>query len=76
MKKIVCIYIQDRTTVFLEPLCTHICDSIGAVRVGYDTSGDEDPLEVIFNEIRDAEIVFFLGHGMSSCLYASIFDNV
>lgn len=30
----------------------------------------------IFNEIKDAETIFFLGHGMSTCLYASILDNV
>ena len=76
MSKIVCMYPQDATTDFLRPLCGHICATFDAVEVGYDTSGDDDPMEIIFNEIKDAETIFFLGHGMSTCLYASILDNV
>lgn len=76
MGKIVCIYPQDATTDFLRPVCNHVCATFGAVEVGYDTSGDDDPMEIIFDEIKDAETVFFLGHGMSTCLYASILENV
>ena len=76
MSKTVCIYPHDATTNFLRPLCDHICATFGAVEVGYDTSGDDDPMEIIFDKIKDAETVFFLGHGMSTCLYASILDNV
>ncbi len=76
MSKIVCIYPQDSTTNFLRPLCDYICTTFSAIEVGYDTTSDNDPLETIYNEIRDAQIVFFLGHGMSSCLYASVIDNV
>lgn len=76
MSKAVCIYPQDATTDFLRPLCDHICATFDAVEVGYDTSGDDDPLEVIYSEIKDAQTIFFLGHGMSTCLYASILDNV
>lgn len=76
MSKIVCIYPQDATTYFLRPLCDHICETFEAVEVGYDTSADDDPMEFIFNKIKDAETIFFLGHGMSTCLYASILDNV
>lgn len=76
MKKTVCIYPEDFTTAFLHPLYEHICTSFNAVGVRYDTSGDDDPLELIFNELEDAQTVFFLGHGMSTCLYASIIDNV
>ena len=76
MSKTVCIFPQDATTDFLRPLCDHICATFDAVEVGYNTSGDDDPLEVIYNEIKDAQTVFFLGHGMSTCLYASILDNV
>lgn len=76
MSKTVCIYPQDTTTDFLRPLCDHICTTFDAVEVGYDTSGDDDPMEIIFDEIQDAETIFFLGHGMSTCLYASILDNV
>ena len=76
MSKAVCIYPQGTTTDFLRPLCDHICATFDAVEVGYDTSGDDDPMEIIFNEIKDAETIFFLGHGKSTCLYASILDNV
>lgn len=76
MNKTVCIYPQDATTDFLLPLYNHICTIFDAVGVGYDTSGDEDPLEFIYDEIKDAQTLFFLGHGMSTCLYASIVDNV
>ena len=76
MSKTVCIYPQEATTDFLRPLCDHICATFDAVEVGYDTSGDDDPLEVVYNEIKDAQTIFFLGHGMSTCLYASILDNV
>ncbi len=76
MNKTVCIYPQDATTDFLRPLCDHICATFDAVELGYDTSGDDDPLEFIYSEIKDAQTIFFLGHGMSTCLYASIIDNV
>lgn len=75
MSKAVCIYPQDTTTDFLRPLCDHICATFEAKEVGYDTSGDYDPMEIFFNEIKDAETIFFLGHGKSTCLYASILDN-
>lgn len=74
--KTVCLYMEDCTTDFLRPLCDHICSTFDAIKIGYDTSGDEDPLELIYQELRDAQNVFFLGHGMSTCLYASIIDNV
>ena len=76
MSTAVCIYPEDITTAFLRPLCNHICSTFNAVEVGYDTSIDDDPLEIIHNAIRNAKTVFFLGHGMSTCLYASVLDNV
>lgn len=74
--KTVCLYMEDCTTAFLSPLCDHICSTFDAEKIGYDTSGDEDPLELIYKALKEAKTVFFLGHGMSSCLYASIIDNV
>lgn len=76
MKKVVCIFPKDSTTEFLAPLYNYIRATFHATGIGYDTSGDNDPLELIYNEIEDAETIFFLGHGMSACLYASILDNV
>ncbi len=76
MNKIVCIYPKDLATDFLHPLYEHICTTFNAIGVGYDTYSDEDPLELIYHEVEDAHVIFFLGHGMSTCLYASITDNV
>ena len=76
MSKAVCIFPKDSTTEFLAPLYDHICPTFQAVGVGYDTSGDDNPLDLIYAEIKDAETIFFLGHGMSTCLYASVLDNV
>lgn len=76
MSKTVCIYPEDSTTAFLRPLCDHICTTFNAIEVGYDTDSDDDPLEAIYNETKTAQTIFFLGHGMSKCLYASILDNV
>ena len=76
MNKTVCIFPEDFTTEFLRPLCDFICATFDAVEVGYDTSGDNDPLEIIYNKLKDAKTIFFLGHGKSTCLYASITDNV
>lgn len=72
MSKVVCIYPQDETTDFLRPLCDHICATFNAEEVGYSTSGETDPKEIIFDRIKDAKIVFFLGHGTSSSLYAKL----
>ena len=75
MSKIVCIYPQDDTTAFLRPLCDHICATFGAVEVGYDINGDNSQIEIIHNSIKDAKDIFFLGHGESTCLYASIING-
>lgn len=56
--KTVCLYMEDCTTDFLRPLCNHICSNFGAIKIGYDTSGDDDPLELIYQELRDAQTVF------------------
>lgn len=76
MKKIVCIYPDDDTTVFLQPLYEHICTVLNAVGIHNDTTEDDDTLDKIYAEINDAECVFFLGHGTSSVLYGSRCDNV
>lgn len=72
MSECVCIYPQDATTDFLRPLCNHICATFNAEEVGYRISGNADPKEFIFNKIKDAKTVFFLGHGTSTSLYAKL----
>ena len=75
MKDVICIYPEDITTAFLRPLCDFICSTFGATEIGFDTSGDDDPHEAIYAGIRNAQTIFFLGHGRSDCLYASVIDN-
>ncbi len=75
MSDVICIYPQDITTDFLSPLCDFICSTFGATEIGFDTSRDDDPHEAIYAGIRNAQTIFFLGHGRSDCLYASVMDN-
>ena len=78
MNKTACIYIQERdgTTSFLEPLVEHIKHVFGPVIVGYDIDSEDDPLEIIYQTISNADTVFFFGHGTSDRLYASTVDNL
>lgn len=78
MNKAVCIYIQERdgTTTFLEPLVEHIKNMLAPVIVGYDIDSENDPLEIIYQTIFDADTIFFYGHGTSDRLYASTVDNL
>lgn len=76
MNKIVCIYPEDQTTVFLNPVYQHICTNLNAVGINSDTTDEDDSLEKIYEEIKDAETVIFLGHGTSKELYGSRCDNV
>lgn len=75
MSKAVCIYPQDDTTDFLRPLCDHICATFDAVEVGYDISGGDSQIEIIYDNIKEVKTIFFLGHGESTCLYASIVNG-
>ena len=72
MNKIVCIYPHDDTTDFLRPLCDHICSTFKAEEVGYDISGNDNQIEIIYNKVKDAKTIFFLGHGTSTSLYAKL----
>ncbi len=75
MNEVICIYTEDITTGFLRPLCNFICSTFNATEVGFNTSDDDDPHELIYDAIKNAQTIFFLGHGRSDCLYASIIDN-
>ena len=50
MSNVVCIFPQDDTTDFLRPLCDHICATFKAEEVGYDISGDDNQIEIIYNK--------------------------
>jgi len=76
MKNTVCIYPKDQTTDFLLPLYEHICTNIQAIGIHEDTTEDDDSLDRIYEVIKDADVVIFLGHGTSKVLYGSRCDNV
>lgn len=77
MSKIVCIYSQERdhTTDFLQCLCDHICTTLSAVQIGYDVDSEDDTIEEIYEVVKKADVVLFLGHGTSDSLFASGSDE-
>lgn len=77
MNKTVCIYLEerDKTTDFLAPLCKHICEILSAECISYDIDSDEDPTIIIYQAVKTADTIIFLGHGDSAALYASAGDG-
>ena len=71
MNKILCIYPKDTTTEFLRPVYDAICAKPHVVGLELDTIEDDDFLEKLSDHLADAGIVFFLGHGSSTCLYGT-----
>ena len=71
MNKTLCIYPKDTTTEFLRPVYSAICAKPHVVGLELDTIEDDDFLEKLSNHLKDAGIVFFLGHGSSTCLYGT-----
>lgn len=71
MNKILCIYPKDATTEFLRPVYNAICAKPHVVGLELDTIEDDDFLDKLSNHLADAGVVFFLGHGSSTCLYGS-----
>ena len=71
MNKTLCIYPKDATTEFLRPVYKAICAKPHAVGLELDTIEDDDFLEKLSDHLADADGVFFLGHGSSTCLYGT-----
>jgi hypothetical protein len=71
MNKILCIYPKDTTTEFLRPVYNAICAKPNVVGLELDTIEDDDFLEKLSNHLADVGVVFFLGHGSSTCLYGT-----
>ena len=71
MNNILCIYPKDATTEFLRPVYNAICAKPHVVGLELDTIEDDDFLEKLSNHLADADGVFFLGHGSSTCLYGT-----
>ena len=71
MNNILCIYPKDSTTEFLRPVYNAICAKPHVVGLELDTIEDDDFLEKLSDHLADADFVFFLGHGSSSCLYGT-----
>ena len=71
MNDILCIYPKDATTEFLRPVYNAICAKPHVVGLELDTIEDDDFLEKLSDHLADADGVFFLGHGSSTCLYGT-----
>lgn len=71
MNKILCIYPKDATTEFLRPVFNAICAKPHVVGLELDTIEDDNFLEILSDHLADADCVFFIGHGSSTCLYGS-----
>lgn len=71
MNNILCIYPKDATTEFLRPVYNAICAKPYVVGLELDTIEDDDFLEKLSDHLASASIVFFLGHGSSTCLYGT-----
>lgn len=65
-KNAICIFPQDETTNFLQPIYVSLLEQ-GCK--GFIVDSKEIGREQIIEAIKGAEIVFFLGHGTSFCLY-------
>ena len=74
MNKILCIYPQDKTTSFLEPVYDELCQRFGAEGLKGDPTEDDDYLERLANLVQEAETIVFLGHGSSGVLYGINFN--
>lgn len=71
MNNILCIYPRDVTTEFLRPVYKAICANPNVVGLELDTIDDDEFLEKLSNHLANADVVFFLGHGSSTCLYGT-----
>lgn len=71
MNKILCIYPKDSTTEFLRPIYNTICAQPNAIGIELNTVEDDSFLEKVSRNLENATIVFFLGHGSSTCLYGT-----
>jgi hypothetical protein len=74
MSRILCIYPQDQTTVFFDPVYEELCQQYGATGLKGDPTEDDDYLERLSDLVQEAETIVFLGHGSSSVLYGINFN--
>lgn len=74
MSKILCIYPQDQTTAFLEPVYDELCQRFGAEGLKGDPTEDDDYFESLTSLVQEAETIVFLGHGSSGVLYGINFN--
>lgn len=76
MSSILCLYPQDQTTAFLEPVYDELCQQFGAVGLKGDPTEDDDYLERLANLALEADTIVFLGHGSSGVLYGINFNQL
>lgn len=71
MNRVLCIYPNDPTTEFLRPVYNDICEKPNVVGLELDTIEDDFFLDKLSRHLAEADIVYFIGHGSSTCLYGT-----
>lgn len=76
MRKIVCIYPEDKSTIFLLPIYKQLEHLSGFVGYRFDTLGSHET-KSLYNStnFEKGSLLFFLGHGASNKLYGSVDEN-
>lgn len=74
MNKTLCIFPQDQTTSFLEPVYDELCQHYDVVGLKGDPTEDDEYLERLEVEVDKSDTVVFLGHGSSEVLYGINFN--
>lgn len=76
MRKIVCIYPEDKSTNFLLPIYKQLEHLSGFVGYRFDTLGSHET-KSLYNStnFEKGSLLFFLGHGASNKLYGSVDEN-
>lgn len=71
MNKVLCIFPQEQTTSFLQPVYDMLV-RMGAVGFNHNTvESDEDLQSMLHTQINETDIVIVLCHGCSTCLYGT-----
>lgn len=75
MNKVLCIYPEDPTTSFLEPVYA-LCLQYGAIGLKGDPTEDDDYFDCLSALSGETDTIIFLGHGSSSVLYGINFNQL
>ena len=71
MNKVLCIFPQEQTTSFLQPVYDMLV-RMGAEGFNHNTvESDEDLQSILHAQINESDFVIVLCHGCSTCLYGT-----